>query len=125
MEMEISRQQAVTLLLAIWRGIPADYKSKYRMNIWEQFQNQIVSAAYTSNLGKFINSLCYSLNADIGQNAKERQLAEAILNSGQDAALLKLLQEETALIVLMVRVEMQERRAEFEAEYLGKENEDV
>ncbi len=114
METETLRQQAVTLLLAIWRGIPADYKSRYRMNIWEQFQDQVQSAAYTSNLAKFVNSLCSNLNASVGTRADERAAAEAILNGGNDRALLRLLREETVLLVLMVRVEMQARKEVYE-----------
>jgi hypothetical protein len=36
------------------------------------------------------------------------------LNSGQDRLLLRLLREETTLLILMVRVANQERRAEWE-----------
>jgi hypothetical protein len=74
----------------------------------------VASAAYTSHLGRFINSLCGRLDATIGRNAEERALAEVILNSGQDRLLLRLLREETTLLILMVRVANQERRAEWE-----------
>jgi hypothetical protein len=56
------------------------------------------------------------MNASIGTRAEEREAAEAILNSGQDAGLLKLLRDETTLVMLMVRVEVQRRREEWEAE---------
>jgi hypothetical protein len=56
------------------------------------------------------------MNATVGTRASERSAAEAILNSGQDAALLKLLREETTLIILMMRVELQARREQYEAE---------
>jgi len=58
------------MLALIWRGIGASYKSRYRMTIWQQFEDQIRSAAYTSNLSKFVSSLCFKLNADIGTNAE-------------------------------------------------------
>lgn len=109
------REQAAALLMLIWRGIPTDYKSRYRKTIWEQFENQIQSAAYTSNLGKFANSLCSKLDVAIGRNAEDRAAAARILNSGQDRALLRLMREETALIVLMVHLANQERRDTFEA----------
>lgn len=84
------------------------------MNIWRQFEEQIKSAAYTNNLGKFVNSLCGRLNADLGRNAEDRQAVSQILTGGNDRALLKLLHEETTLLVLMVRVANQERRDEWE-----------
>lgn len=71
------------------------------------------AAAYTSNLGKFVNSICSKLQAQI--ETKDSMAIEAILNGGNDRALLKLLREETTLLVLMVRVANQERREEWEA----------
>lgn len=111
------RQMAVALLTTIWRGIPTDMKSRYRQTIWGQFENQVRSAAYTSNLAKFASSISLKLAADIGTTPEARETAETILNSGNDRPLLKLLREETTLIVLMVRVANQERREQWEAEH--------
>jgi hypothetical protein len=110
--------QAANLLMTIWRGIGADYKSRYRMSIWQQFEDRVRSAAYTSSLGRFISTLCLSLNATVGIKAEDRNVADRILNGGNDQALLKLLRDETTLIVLMVRIANQERREKWEAEHL-------
>jgi hypothetical protein len=107
---------AMELLWIVWRGIGSAYKSRYRQTIWEQFENTVRAAAYTNNLGKFINSLCSKLDAQIGQTADERELAKRILNSGNDKSLLKLFRDETTLIVLMVRVRNQEKREAWEAQ---------
>ena len=107
------KQEAATLLMMIWRGIPADYKSKYRMTIWDQFENEIRAAAYTSDLGKFVSRLCGRLNATIGVKDEERSLAEAILQTKHDREMLKLMREQTTLLVLMVRVQNQEIREEW------------
>ena len=80
------------------------------------------SAAYTSNLGKFVNSLCSKLQAQI--KTDEASIADEILNGGQDRALLKLLREETTMIVLMVRVVNQERKEEWEARQAEREQEE-
>lgn len=109
-----TRNKAADLLKAIWRGTPADYKSRYRMTIWTQFENQVRSAAYTNNLAKFINQLCLKLNADVGRTAGDRAEVELIANSGKDREILKLLRDETTLIVLMVRVANQNARDEWE-----------
>ena len=114
MENQELRNQAATLLTAIWQGIPAEYKSRYRMTIWTQFENQVRSAAYTNNLAKFINSLCLKLNAEAGKDQIYRAIVEQIANSGNDRAILKLMREETTLLVLMVRVANQEKREEWE-----------
>lgn len=114
MENQEIRNQAVALLMAIWRGTPFDFKSRYRMTIWTQFENQVRSAAYTNNLAKFINQLCLKLDANPGKNASERAEVERIANSGNDRAILKLLRDETTLVVLMVRIANQEKREEWE-----------
>ena len=102
--MDELREQATDLLWTVWRGIPPDYKSRYRRNIWQQFEDRVRSAAYTSNLGKFVNSLCLSLGATVGRASIDRETADKVLNSGNDAILLKLLRDETTLIVLKVRL---------------------
>lgn len=58
--------------------------------------------------------MCLRMNADLGRNAEERESANKILNEVDDKAILKLLREETTLIVLMVRVANQERRERFD-----------
>lgn len=113
------QEMAADLLEVLWRAVPNDYKSRYRRAIWEQFENTIRAAAYTNNLGKFVNSACLKLNAGI--QAKDTQRAEEILNSGNDKALLKLFREETTLIVLMVRVRNQERQDEWKEKQAEKE----
>lgn len=107
-------QRAAALLAAVWRGIPASYKSRYRRNIWQQFEDNVRSAAYTNNLGKFINSLCLNLNAEI-HGGDDVEWVNDALREGSDKALLKLMRDETKLLVLIVRLENQERREEWEA----------
>lgn len=111
------RQMTTTLLRFIWEGIPADYKSRYRMTIWEQFENEIRAAAYTSSLPKFINTICLRLRADIGHTSSGRALAEVILRDADEAAMLKMLREETTLLVLMVRVGNEEKRSAWTQEH--------
>jgi len=110
-------EEAADLLETIWRGIPVDYKSRYRLSIWQQFEDQVRSAAYTSNLGKFVSSLCQKLGATVGRNQAERQQAFAVLGKARAGPLLKLMREETTLLVLMVRVRQQKRREAWQAEH--------
>jgi len=117
-------EKAVNLLETIWRGIPADYKSRYRMTIWQQFEDQIRSAAYTDNLGKFVSSLCYKLNATVGRNQSEREQAMSVLASTAEARpMLKLMREQTSLLVLMVRMRVQASRESWLSERPDEWNE--
>lgn len=110
------------MLDVVWRGIPNSYKSRYRRNIWRQFEDNVRSAAYTSNLGKFINSLCSNLSVEI-RGVNDVELVNDALREGSDRTLLKLMREETTLLVLMVRLWNQERRERWEAEQVEKEQE--
>lgn len=112
--MDKLKEQATDLLWTIWRGTPAEYKRRYRRNIWQQFEDRVRSAAYTSNLGKFANLLCLNLGATLGKAQIDRDTAEAVLNSGNDRELLKLLRDETALIVLMVRLRNDQAKEAYE-----------
>jgi len=109
--------QAATLLKYIWRGIPAEYKSRYRMTIWQQFEDEIKAAAYTSNLASFISRLCGRFQASIGRTDAERAAAEAILRSADDKEMLKLIREQTIYLVLLVRIDNQAERDEWLAEH--------
>ena len=105
-------ETAADLLEAIWQGMSSEYKSRYRRTIWGQFENTVRAAAYTNNLGKFINSLCLKINSQIP--GKHTARVNEILKSGDDKAMLKLLRDETTYHVLIVRVRNQERREQFE-----------
>jgi hypothetical protein len=54
------------------------------------------------------------LNAQI--RSKDTKQAEEILNSGNDKSLLKILRDETTLIVLMIRVANQEKQDAYKEE---------
>lgn len=101
--------RAAELLMAIWRGMSPAYKSRYRASIWQQFEDNVRSAAYTSSLPKFISTICARTASNI--RAADTAAVEEVLNSGSDAAILKLLREETTYLVLLVRVANQQRRS--------------
>jgi hypothetical protein len=63
----------------------------------------------------FANSLCSRFNAYVASTAEAVTLAE-ILAAGDDKALLKLLREDTLLLVNAVRVANQERREQEKGE---------
>jgi hypothetical protein len=113
METDHLRAQAVTLLTAIWRGMDSTYKARYRQTIWRQFEDEVKSSTYTNNLGKFVTKLCDRLNAQMGMTKEERADCVKILNAGHDHELLNLIRNETSLVVLMVRVALQEKYATY------------
>ena len=104
------QEVADRLLWPLWRGIDPSYKSKYRSSIWQQFEDNIRSAAYTSRLARFVDNLTQKL--DIQVRADDVANVQAVVASGEDRAILRLLRDETMLLVLYVRL----RKAEFVGE---------
>lgn len=116
MEVEEYPQQyhvALSLLIPLWRGIPGDYKRKYARNIWQQFEDNIRSAAYTASLSKFVNSICSRMQ--IVTAADDLPAVNAALNAGQDRVILRQIRDEATILVLMVRLENDKRKKEWEA----------
>lgn len=101
---------AESLLTPIWRGISPEYKSKYRQNIWQQFEDNIRSAAYTSRLPAWLDTMCRRMDVTI--RPEHAALMKPIFGLCMDRLILRALRDETTLLVLLVRVANEERKAE-------------
>jgi hypothetical protein len=105
-----SREHLAERLLApLWRALDRDYKRQYARNIWEQFEGQVRSAAYTSRLQRFLQHLTGRLPIVLAR-AEDVASVASIIGGGHDRAVLKLLREEAAYLVLLVRVANEERK---------------
>ena len=112
-------QRGASFLTPIWRGVPADYKLKCARTLWQQFEENIRGAAYTSSLSKFVNTICSRLQVRIA--ADDVEVVERVVSSGYDRELLRLLRDEATTLVLMVRIENDKRRDEWEAKRVADE----
>lgn len=107
------------LLTPIWRGISPEYKRKYARTIWNQFEDQIRSAAYTAHLSTFLSKITQRL--DVVYHKDDTEAISSVATCGDDKAALKMLRDETTLLVLMVRVANEERKEQFAAKQGKKE----
>lgn len=115
---------ASDLLTPLWQGIQSDYKAKYARTVWQQFENQIKSAAYTEKLSLFLSRITERLNISIGESHTVK--VAAFIQCGDDKMVLKMLRDDTALLVLLVRVANEERREKTaKAKFLRKQTERV
>lgn len=101
-------ERAKAILGPIWRGIPSDYKTKYALNIWTQFENQVRSAAHTTSLQRFISAICSKLQVSI--NDRDLSPFAAAVQAGDDKTVLRLFRDEATFAVLLVREENDARR---------------
>lgn len=99
---------AERLLTPLWRGIDTDYKRKYARGIWTQWEDNIRSAAYTAKLSTFLSKITIRLAIEIHKDDTES--VSRVIQSGEDKAILKMLRDETTLLVLLVRVANEERK---------------
>lgn len=109
---EITQQQVgEELLFPLFRCLDEGYKKRYVKDVWEQFENNIRAAAYTSRLTKFFENITRSMPITL-----ERQYAEEVLKivqSGFDDDVLTWLRNETTYLVLLARMKNEERKEEF------------
>lgn len=95
------RIYAVTLLSVVHRSI--DWRSlspSVRKRYYDVLVQAVKSAAMTSSLGKFLDSLCTRLDITV---LKQDKAILDIIGLKQDRAILKMLREETMLLVVMMR----------------------
>lgn len=112
-ENDLHARIANELLMPLWKGVPSDYKAKYARNIWSQLEDNIRSAAYCDRLSKFVDKISQRL--DIAILEADTATVTDFLAAAETRPTLKALREDTALLVLLVRVANEERREAFKA----------
>lgn len=112
-ELEIRRVASV-LLRAVWNGIDSEYKSKYRAEIWRQFEERTATASrITNSLVSFLSKLSVLCQvAEIGADDSERQFVEAILSGsyGNPEEILQALRRDPQVCVLLMRIQKDEEK---------------
>jgi hypothetical protein len=103
-----NQEIADRLLYPCWRGMSDAFKMRYARNIWGQFEDNIRSAAYTSSLARFFESLCRKLGISI--RADDTRTVTGVLTSGEDRSILRALRDETTELALLVRLKNDERK---------------
>jgi len=105
--MEITQEIiAEKLLFPLWECVCPEYKEKYKTEVWRHFENNIRSAAYTSNLISFLEKITNSMKIEL--MAKYLKNVNEIISCGKDKVILKMLREECTYLVLQVRLFRQE-----------------
>jgi len=124
-EVALTPEQALAadLLEIGWRSVDWDTWGKYRLTVWDQFTDRVrLAATTTSSLPRFWASLSQQMGIGQVRDHEEREALGGILTSGQDRALLRLLRQETDLLVLVVRLRSEGRKAAYEARRAQEES---
>jgi hypothetical protein len=101
------------VLTPLWRGLDADYKRKYARTIWQQFEDALRSAAYTSSLAQWYETLHRKLAIRV--RSDDQAGIAAVIGSGHDRLVLRMIRDETSYLVVLVRVANDERNADARA----------
>lgn len=114
-ELEI-RQVGAGLLRAVWNGIDKEYLSKYRMEIWKQFEERTaVAARITSSLVSFLSRLSVMFQvAEIGKDDGERRFVALCLEGhyGSPDEILAALRRDPQVCVMLMRIQKDEEKAD-------------
>jgi hypothetical protein len=112
-ELEI-HQIAAVLLRAVWNGIDKEYLSKYRMEIWRQFEERVAtSTRMCSNLISFLSKLSQLCQvAEIGRDDAERIFVSDILAGryGDVEEIMQALRHDPQVCVLYMRIQKDEEK---------------
>ena len=109
---------AEKLLWPLWRCVSDDYKTKYKKDVWDHFENAVKSAAYTGSIKVFLSNFQKRLPVDLqAQYAKDIM---SIADGGNDDEVLNLLRQETTYLVMVVRLRNQDRREAYEQQALSE-----
>lgn len=101
---------AERLLLPIWNGLDKNYKRRYAVKIWDQFESNIRSASYTNDLSTFLQRMTMRLPVSLNDADIATVLSE--FDRDDQRQTLNILRNQTALLVLLVRQKNNERREE-------------
>jgi len=99
---------AELLLWPLWRSVTDDYKSRYKRDVWEHFENAVRSAAYTGKLRTYLTNFQGRIPCDI--QAQYMRDILSIVESGCDEDILNWLRDETTYLIMLVRIRNQERK---------------
>ncbi len=100
MTVEQDREKTVDILQAIWNSVDwQSFPQSLRVKVYDLFASRIKSAALTSSLPIFVETLCKKMGVRSISNEK----IVDVIKDKKNNALLKLFREETALLVLMMR----------------------
>lgn len=109
--MNETQAMAVDLVLILHRGMNWDTWGTKRLAYWDILQEAVAESAYVPTLAAWLNSICGRMDIRAaGRNSADRARLEVILNSGQDAALLRVLRTETQFIILAARVAVESQK---------------
>lgn len=112
-ELEIRRIASV-LLRAVWNGISNEYLSRYRAEIWRQFEERVATASrITSSLVSFLSRLSTMFQvAEIGKDDAERSFVADILagHYGSPDDILQALRRDPQVCVMLMRIQKDEEK---------------
>lgn len=110
--MTTQEQVAEKLLWPLWRCVTEDYKSRYKREIWDHFENAVRSAAYTGQLRTYLANFQARIPCEL--QAQYMKDIKSVIDTGCDADILDWLRDETTYMVMLVRLMNQERKEAFE-----------
>lgn len=103
---------AEQLLWPLWRCVTDDYKSRYKREIWDHFENAVRAAAYTGSLRTYLANFQQRIPCEL--QAQYMKDIKSVIDKNCDPEILDWLRDETTYMVMLVRLMNQERKESFD-----------
>ena len=98
------QEYAAKLLFNLWRDVDADFKSQYRVKIWQMFTDNVVTAAMQTNeLSQFVSKLSDMMNIGTGRNQAIRDERVRLIETLDSYQTLTAIRKTTPYIIALVR----------------------
>lgn len=104
---------ASKLMFPLWKCIKADFKTKYRSDAWQMFENFVKSAANQADLPKFYDKVKRLMPYDPEKKFEDSILL--VLQFGDSNKILSMLRNECAYVVLLTRAINNEYNEQFQS----------
>jgi len=108
-------QVAENLLWPLWRCVTDEYKTRYKREIWDHFENAVRSAAYTGSLKAYLTNFQGRIPVDLQQQFMKQ--IRGIVECGMDNEILDWLRDETTYMVMIVRLINQDRKEAYNEQF--------
>jgi hypothetical protein len=95
-------EMASEFIVPIWQSVDSDYKRKYALNIWQQFEDSLKSSASVKDLSSFYSRLKRRLNIEPNKENASK-IVNFIARYDNSKEVMDILRTKSPYIVLVCR----------------------
>ena len=115
--MDENLQLGAKLLFLLWRDVDPDFKSKYKLKIWDMYLSNVrVSSLQTHTLARFVEKLSSAMQVSTGRNSRVRRDVLDIISHPDAKNVLHAIRREPSIAIRYARDLNETLKQQFEEE---------